>query len=79
MNVGESRHFLFWSNMRNKGIRKALAKLKQKKRLKCLDHEPSARQKGKYKDNHIGCGCSMCKPWKHKLDKKMKPSDRKKV
>ena len=63
----------------NKGIRNILAKLKQDKRLKLVNNKCTARQKGRYKKNHIGCGCAMCKPWKHKLDKNMKPSDRRKV
>lgn len=64
--------------MRNKAWRKAQSKRVQKKRLKFVDHECTDRQKGHYKNNHIGCGCPMCKPWKHKLAHKMKPSDRKK-
>lgn len=61
----------------NKGLRNILAKQKQKKRLKNVDHECSTRQKGRYKKNHIGCGCLMCKPFKHKMADKMKASDRK--
>ena len=63
---------------RNKEWRKVQSKKLQNKRLKLLDHTPTDRHKGRYKDNHMGCGCPMCKPWKHKLDDKMKPSDRKK-
>lgn len=25
------------------------------------------------------CGCAICKPWKHKLEKKYKPSERRKI
>lgn len=73
-----NRPFLFGAIMRNKGIRKEQAKLKQKKRMRFVEHKCTARQKGYYKNNHIGCGCPMCKPWKHKLANKMKPSDRRK-
>ena len=64
--------------MSNKGVRLEKAKLKQKKRLKFVDHKCTARQEGHYKDGHIGCGCMMCKPWKHKMANRMKPSDRRK-
>lgn len=64
---------------KNKKIRNLLAKLKQKKRLKYLNHELDIRQKGRYKKNHMGCGCSMCKPWKHNLADKMKPSDKRRA
>jgi len=62
--------------MKNKGTRKEQAKLKQKKRLKLVNHKCTARQKGYYKNNHIGCGCMACKPWKHNMANKMKVSDR---
>lgn len=35
--------------------------------------------KGKLSKNNFSCGCQMCKPWKHKLENRLKPSDRKKL
>ena len=55
----------------------------QKKRLKNYsfhNHEPlTDEQKGQLKDNHFGCGCSMCKPWKHNLEESLTASERRKI
>jgi|GEM_PF-2293459 len=32
---------------------------------------------GMLRHNHYGCGCTMCKPWKHNLENKYKVSERK--
>jgi len=34
---------------------------------------------GRFNKCHFGCGCIMCKPWKHKIDKKYKPSEIRKL
>lgn len=34
--------------------------------------------KGKLAKNNYSCGCQMCKPWKHKKENKLKPSERRK-
>ena len=67
-----------------KAERRHRAEKKQQKRLKNLKiNWPSVEEHsnfiGQLRNNHFGCGCSMCKPWKHKLDKKLKPSERKKL
>jgi len=56
----------------------------QKKRLKNLmetqgERELSKSHLGMLKKNHLGCGCSMCKPWKWGFDKKFTISERKKL
>jgi len=71
--------------MRDRLYRRVHAKRVQKKRIKkwaksgsgwIIDKE---KHKGMMKKTHFGCGCYICKPWKHGAEDKMKPSDRKKI
>jgi hypothetical protein len=58
--------------------RRQRTKVKQNKRIKNWEHkdwEPDTHHKGRMRKSHFGCGCEMCKPWKHKLDNKYKPSE----
>ena len=43
------------------------------------ERELSKSHLGMLKKNHLGCGCSMCKPWKWGFDKKFTISERKKL
>lgn len=66
--------------MRSKNWRKHQSKRIQNKRLKKykrITDNCTPSQKGKLRKTHVGCGCSMCKPWKHGLGEDMKYSDRK--
>jgi len=48
-------------------------------KLQCLwSRDLSDKEKGRLRKSNGSCGCGMCKPWKHKLDKKIKHSDNKK-
>jgi len=46
--------------------------------LPWLDVENQAMY-GQLKHNHFGCGCPLCKPHKHGLESKYKPSERRKL
>ena len=61
-----------------KGERLHRAKKKQEKRKKYYNHD-NIRHEGKLKDSHLGCGCIMCKPWKHGKESKYTHSERKKL
>lgn len=68
---------------RQKAVRREKQKSKQAKRIKdvkdCLNSELNERQMGRLRDHHYRCGCAMCKPWKHGLEEKEKPSERRKL
>ena len=53
----------------------------QEKRAKKWSHWDlkGADVQGKLRKTHFGCGCSMCKPWKHGKEPSLKPSERKKL
>lgn len=42
-------------------------------------HITQEKHKGMMRKTHFGCGCSLCKPWKHKLELKYKASERRKI
>ncbi len=57
-------------------------KIKQKKRSEILHEyhssqklQGTSREEGRLKSCNTGCGCSMCKPWKHGLGEKFKHSE----
>ena len=62
----------------NRGDRKFHEKRVQDKRKKYYNHD-NIRHDGKLKHGHLGCGCILCKPWKHGKESKLKPSERKKL
>jgi len=61
----------------NRGERRYKTSLKQKQRCEYYSYDTLIE--GKLRDSHLGCGCIMCKPYKHGKDHKLKPSDRKKI
>ena len=70
--------------MKNKAQRIADTKKIQRKRTTAKEamweRALSFKEKGKLKSGNMSCGCTMCKPWKHKIGgekTKMKISDRK--
>lgn len=68
--------------MKNKAQRLADTKKIQQKRYskwKCLWENMSTRKIGQLRKNNFSCGCTMCKPWKHKIGDSMKFSDKKRA
>ena len=59
--------------------RRYKSKIKQLRRFKKWKGIWDINELGRLNKCHFGCGCPMCKPWKHKLDKKYKPSERRKI
>ena len=63
----------------DRGERRYRAEKKQRQRKKKWESHgwniESEKNLGKLKDGHFGCGCWMCKPWKHGKEKKLKPSE----
>ena len=65
--------------MRDRAWRRTQSKKKQDKRVQNLESVGfDIKEPGKLRNNHYGCGCRMCKPWKHGAEPKLKPSERKK-
>jgi len=67
---------------RNKGWRLLQARKLQKKRLKDIQDWYSSedpRHLGHFKNNHLGCSCPSCKPWKHKREPKYTVSERRRL
>lgn len=46
---------------------------------KILNIPLNDRSLGKLRNNHFGCGCGMCKPWKWGLDEDYPHSQKKKL
>lgn len=66
----------------NRSERRHRTEVKQKSRIKNWQNnrwEPSEKLKGKLKHTHYGCGCTICKPWKHGYEDKHKPSELRKL
>jgi len=64
----------------NRADRRYKSKVKQKKRAsnwRAWDWK--VEEIGKFNKCHYGCGCPLCKPWKHKWDKKYKVSERRRL
>lgn len=77
-------YFSFYKKLKmSRAERRHKAEIKQTKRLKhqinkYIDNIDE-RLLGHLKNNHRGCGCEMCKPWKHGLDNKYKISELKQL
>lgn len=62
--------------------RRAKTRSKKAKRIKSIPRvvkHLDAKGLAKLKDGHIGCGCPLCKPWKHGLEETLAPSERRKL
>lgn len=62
--------------MRDRAFRRHKEKVKQAKRMSDWEStrqtsttELDPSQVGRFKDGHFGCGCAMCKPHKHGMEK----------
>ena len=58
--------------------RRAHEKRVQKKRKDYYNHT-NPRKDGMLKHGHLGCGCILCKPWKHGKESKYTPNERRKL
>ena len=61
--------------------RRHKAEVKSKKRLKHqVNQYMDSKDVGYLRKTHNGCGCWMCKPWKHDFwEDDLKPSEKRKI
>jgi len=59
--------------------RKRTKETQIKRSKKNKSYSEITEEAGYWRDNHIGCSCSMCKPWKHGFEEENKPSLQRKL
>lgn len=64
---------------RLRALRRKAERKVQKRRIKnhrWLKESDDERLLGRLRHNHFGCGCTVCKPWKHRAGRKWASWDR---